>query len=207
MAVFFRYPRKLPPLSAFNLKAYRVDFSLDRLAPGVDNIRHDVYLSPTFVNTTRKIVTQLITRYAGVDKKATEQPRHVTWAKEVDGYQQLYLELMRDALNRAKGRNEVQIRYLAQAAVLKMLLEEIKTQYDHLVGRLKKAVRRSELTLHDDLAESPKLKGKLQETLQAGEEMRKKVGLEICGYWREIEEKKTVYHARSGFRKTLALFQ
>ena len=176
----------LPPLKNFPLQLYAHHFFLDRLVLGVDNIRHDVYLSPTFISTTRKIVTRLLARHAGVEK-AGEEAGQLTWAKEVESYKQLYREMMRDAVTKAKGQREVQIVFLAQAALTKMLIEEIRSQYDHLIGRIKKAVRKSELAMHGDSAEGPKLSSKLQRIAQDKDTILQQVGKEICGFWTEVE--------------------
>jgi hypothetical protein len=187
MLGIIRKGHKLPPLKNFPLQHYAHHFFLDRLVLGVDNIRHDVYLSPTFISATRKIVARLITRHAGVEKKTAEDAGKLNWVKEVESYKQLYREMMRDAVNKSKGRREVQIEYLAQAALSKMLLEEVRSQYDHLIGRIKKAVRKSELALHNDSAEGPKLSSKLQRIVQEKDAILQQVGKEICGFWSEVE--------------------
>ena len=188
MAGFLLKSRSIPSLSEFSLNTYKIGFSLDRLGPGVDNVRHDVFLSSTFVNATRKIVTRLLTRHAGIEKK-DHTKRRSNWAKEVDTYKQLYKELMSNAVNQAKGRRERQIEYLAQAALIKMLLEETRTQFDDLIGRIKKTVRNVDLAEHNDLAASPRLKGELQSILQNRESILLRVGQEICSYWAEVEQK------------------
>lgn len=188
MVAFFGYSSKLPPLSQLSLESYHHDFSLEHLVPGVDNYRYDVFLSPTFVSATQKMAAKLVARHAGVEKRSGDAKRE-SWVKEVARYQRLYQDIMEDAVNRAKGERDVQVAYLAQAALYKMLLEETRSQFDHLVGLMKKAVRQSELATHNDLAESPKLKGKLQGVVQDRDAIQRKAGLEICGYWAEIESK------------------
>jgi class 3 adenylate cyclase len=182
---------KLPPLKNFPLRHYVHNFYLDRLVLGVDNIRCDVYLSPTFIGATRKIVTSLVTRHAGVEKTAADAGK-LNWVKEVESYKQLYREMMRDAVNKSKGRREVQIVYLAQAASSKMLLEEIRSQFDNLIGRIKKAVRKSELAVHNDSAEGPKLSSKLQRIIQEKDAILQQVGKEICAFWSEVELKEVL---------------
>ena len=149
MLKFFSKEINLPPLRSFCLKKYLINFSLERLRPGVDNIRHDVLISPIFVNANRKIVIQLVTRHAGLEKRGPNTGNG-NWIKEVDSYKQLYAEVMRDALNKAKGHREHQIECLAQTSMVKMLLKEIQSQYDLLIGRLKKSVRSSDLAAHND---------------------------------------------------------
>lgn len=203
---FLQKARKIPPLSKFPLKSYRNDFSLEQLVLGVDNIRYDVLLSPTFVKSTRKIIIRLVARHAGVEKKMTSGALKVNWAKEVDSYKQLYRDLMRDAINKAKGRREVQIEWLAQTALLKMLLEEMRMQYEHLIARLKKAVRKSELAVHNDLAEAPKLKGRLQRIQQDRDDILRKVGKEICSFWSEVERKEVLPMHEAVFGKRSPFF-
>lgn len=200
---FLKKGNKLPPLSKFPLKAYSHDFSLEHLVLGVDNIRYDVLLSPTFANATRKIVALLVARHAGVEKLGTHS-RQTNWIKEVESYKKLYLEIMRDAINKSKGQREIQIEWLAQTAVIKMLLEEIHAQYEHLIGRLKSAVRNSELAVHNDLAEAPKLKGKLQRIQQDRDLILQQVGREVCGFWAEVETKevKPMHEAVFGDRSS-----
>lgn len=188
MLKYFFQPKPLPPLDQFFLKEYTVSFSLERLIPGVDNIRSDVLISPIFASATRKLVAQLVARHAGVEKRGADAPP-VSFIKEVGSYKQLYKEVMVDAVNKAKARHEPQIEYLAQAAVIQMLLEEIRLQYDHLVGGMKKTVRKTDLTMHNDWSEAPKLKDKLQLVMQDREAILQRVGLEICGYWAEVERK------------------
>ncbi len=188
MIKHFFQPKPLPPLDDFSLKDYSVSFSLERLIPGVDNIRSDVLISPIFTSATRKLVAQLVARHAGVEKRGADTPS-VSFIKEVGSYKQLYKEVMVDAVNKAKARHEPQIEYLAQASVIKMLLEEIRLQYDHLVGSMKKTVRKTDLTVHNDWTEAPKLKDKLQLVMQDRETILQRVGLEICSYWAEAERK------------------
>ena len=54
MLNIFTLSAKPPRLKSLPLKPYLVDFSLDRLVFGVDNIRFDVYISPRFCNVLEK---------------------------------------------------------------------------------------------------------------------------------------------------------
>ncbi len=50
MLNFFSSFSKLPSLKNLPLKSYLIDYSLDRLAFGVDNIHFDVHISPQLRN-------------------------------------------------------------------------------------------------------------------------------------------------------------
>ena len=203
---FFRNFSSLPPLSEFSLQSYTHDFSLDRLVPGVDNIRYDVCISQTFISATEKIVEQLVIRHAGLEKRMAE-PKQVNWIKQIDRYKQLYQELLEDAINKAKGDRETQVEYLAQTALFKLLLEEVRSQFERLIRRLKKTVRKSELAVHNDLAESPKLKGKLQRLLQDRDAILKRVGMEILAFWAEVENKEVKPMHEAVFGKRASFFE
>lgn len=202
MLGIFGHTHKLPPLSFFNLKSYDVTLSLDRLNLGVDNVRHDVYLSPTFTNHTRKLVALLLDQYAGTGDAGSIGKKKLNWAKENEKFKQLYRELMRDVLNKAKGHSEIQVVHLAQMAVLKMLIQEIRAQFELLIGRVKKAVRKTDLRPFGELEEKHKHQGALQLVLQDRDDIKRKVGLEICALWAEAEKKEvqTMYEAVFGRR-------
>lgn len=189
MIGFFQNFFKLPPLSVFPLKSYTVSFSLDRLAPGVDNIRYDVLMSPAFINATRKIVYRLMSRHVEVEKKGLELLSG-EWPMEIDNYKLLYKELMLDAINKAKVNRQISIVSLAQTAVLKILLEEIRTQYDTLIGQLKKNVHIADLAIYDYNygEESHRFRGNLRKIRLDRAIIEQKVGKEICGFWAEIEQ-------------------
>lgn len=205
---FFRKSHNLPPLSEFSLYKYTHDFSLDRLVLGVDNIRYDVNISQVFVTATKKIVEQLIVRHAGLEKRMTAtKHKEVSWIKQVDRYKQLYEDLLEEAVNKAKGDGEIQEEYLAQTALFKLLIEQVNAQFERLIGRLKKSVRKSELATHNDLAESPKLKGKLQNLLQDRDTILKQVGMEILGFWAEVEKKQVRPMHEAVFGKRATFFE
>ncbi|MBC2744215.1 MAG: hypothetical protein HGJ93_14525 [Desulfosarcina sp.] len=75
---FFKYQPRLPGLKDFPMESYATDFSLDRLVLGVDNIRCDVRLSPTFCNATAKLAALLIEREAGIWTDSEKKRLNVT---------------------------------------------------------------------------------------------------------------------------------
>ena len=53
--------------SQFQLIQYHPDLQLEGLATGVDNLRHDVCLSPRFCDIARTHITRLLARHGGVE--------------------------------------------------------------------------------------------------------------------------------------------
>ena len=50
-----------------SLTGYVPNLELTGLLPGIDNVRHDVFLSPTFIDVARQHVHRLIARYGNVE--------------------------------------------------------------------------------------------------------------------------------------------
>src|SRR5271169_3670068 len=83
------------------LKSYRVTLPLESLAIGVDNIHHDVFLSPKFVQVARDYLFDLIrqntssTYLAGIELRSTKPMDSTTFRK-------MLAEVMQSSLTQAK---------------------------------------------------------------------------------------------------------
>lgn len=135
----------LANLGDTKLSLYGLNFSLDRLSLGVDNIRYDVYLSPAFHTAVTRFIPQLIARHFKAEA-AFPVEDGPAWTESRKEFKRLYLQMMVEAVNRAKLRSEPQIDYLAQVAVLKLLREELRSQFDAMSGRVKKLLHKYGLT-------------------------------------------------------------
>ena len=62
-------------LPASNLKSYTAELPLGSLAVGVDNIHHDVYLSPAWCEQTRTYLLELIRQTANLTYAVQKEPR------------------------------------------------------------------------------------------------------------------------------------
>jgi len=185
MLDLFRYHPRLPGLDNFPIASYSINFSLDRLTVGVDNIRCDVRLSPAFCKATAVLAALFIERETGVWTDS-EKNQMAALADAQEKYRQLYSQIMSDAINKAKVAKEVQIDYLAQIAILSLLHDEIRKQYDRLIAHCKSAIRRSDLARLDDHEEVLNLKENLAHVLHNKESVQLCVGIEICGLIKEI---------------------
>ncbi|MGA6925456.1 MAG: hypothetical protein WBY88_07220, partial [Desulfosarcina sp.] len=187
MLDFLKFQPRLPGLQHFSMESYSTDFSLDRLVLGVDNIRCDVRLSPTFCNATARLTALLIERETGIWTRA-EKKQLQALTREQENFLQLYGQIMGDAVNKARLAKEMQVDFLAQIAVLSMVHNEIRKQYDVLIGHCKNAIRRSDLARHEDQLPALKLKENLAHVLQRREVVQQAVGLEMCGYFKDVRD-------------------
>ena len=121
--------------------------SLESLQVGVDNLRHDVHLSPRFVEQTRLNLARLLARHGDVEglvaAEAAQRPgSHFTGWKpgqksqpEPADLKSLLTELHVVALNRAKAEGNQVLDLLARTAILKFLRVEIHSQFAQILER------------------------------------------------------------------------
>jgi hypothetical protein len=141
-----------------SLASYEPSLVLEDLVPGIDNVRHDVFLSPKFVDAARLHIFKLIAKHGNVEDLATEESpdrrlrarmaqRQVLRQPDTNRpfdqaeFKHLLADLHVVALNRAKAENNVSLDFLFRLAVLKFQRAELVNQYGIVLercrGRLK----------------------------------------------------------------------
>ena len=122
------------------LKRYNTTIPMGSLAIGVDNIHHDVFLSPRFVQAAREYLFDLIRQHtkgtyvAGTELRAVKGPDHTTFRK-------LLTEFMQSAVTQAKYHKNIEIDLLFRLALLKFLTFEVSSQFANLVHEGKEWIR------------------------------------------------------------------
>src|SRR5229473_8212279 len=122
------------------LKSYNVTIPMGSLAIGVDNIHHDVFLSPKFVQGAREYLFDLIRQYTsstylpGIELRATRGPDSTAFRK-------LLSEVLQSALTQAKYHKNIEIDLLFRLSLLKFLTFEIGNQFANLILEGKEWVR------------------------------------------------------------------
>ena len=124
--------------------------ALEGLAVGVDNLRHDVALSPALVEGARAQVMRLIVRHGELEgllaaetpqrnqapawmRSASHSPARVPGEKS--DLKMLLAELHLASLNRAKKEENISIDLLARLAVTKFLRAEMHQQFAQVLER------------------------------------------------------------------------
>jgi hypothetical protein len=118
----------LPP----QLSSYTPKLSLNDLQLGVDNLRHDVHLSPRFVEQARLQIARLIVRHGdmktvGRREDGADRRQPLRWiaghgevpAKTMGRSSALLADLHVSVLNRAKAAENLSVDMLARAAIVK----------------------------------------------------------------------------------------
>jgi len=83
------------------LQGYNVSIPMGTLAIGVDNIHHDVFLSPKFVQAARDYLLELIRQHTSSAHSLGMEPRPARGPDSV-AFRKLLSELLQSALTRAK---------------------------------------------------------------------------------------------------------
>jgi len=125
-------------------------FALEGLVTGIDNVRHDVFLSPKFVEVARQYIFKLIAKHGNVEELATEDRPAIRppvrpngHARQSDSaeFKRLLTELHLASLNRAKSENNVSLDLLFRLAVLKFQRAELLNQYGQVLERCRTRIK------------------------------------------------------------------
>ncbi len=136
--------------AAPNLSASTPLISLEGLCLGVDNLRHDVFLSPRFAEVARAHIARMIVRHGELEGLlAAEAPptsQGPSWMRSQAGktsrpkndpgdWKALLTELQVGSVNRAKKDFKLAVDVLARLAVTKFLRNEMNHQFAQVVER------------------------------------------------------------------------
>ena len=123
------------------LTSYNVTIPMASLAIGVDNIHHDVFLSPKFVQAARDYLFDVIrqntssTYLPGIELRTSRGP-------DGGGFRKLLSELLQSSLTQAKYHKNIEIDLLFRLGLLKFLTFEIGNQFAILVLEGKEWIRK-----------------------------------------------------------------
>lgn len=102
------------------------------LIPGVDNLRHDVQLSPTFVSFARVYILELFVKHSTAVQLLEHRVSPPT-PQERNELKELVQEVLLAALSRAKAEANQEVDLLANVALFKYLGWEVQQQYAHVL--------------------------------------------------------------------------
>jgi hypothetical protein len=187
------------------LISYSPTLSLETLRLGIDNVRHDVWLSPEFTKVAGAHIAKLIAKYGNieslvVDESASSKSMFSKFvpgaAKKSPELKPLLLELHKAALNRAKAEGNPVIDLLARASVIKFLRGELNAQYAKALERC-----RATLKSYEGVRQQKALE--YRETVASFQIAKKRIlrraGQELFSVLREIERENLSSMRRSLF--------
>lgn len=133
------------------LSSYEPSLVLEGLITGIDNIRHDVFLSPKFTAAAQLHTFKLIAKHGNVEDLAVEEQRgsrlgsmpgrardlQAAGVRPFDPaeFKKLFTELHLTVLSQAKVQNSLAMDLLFRLAVLKLQRTELTNQYGKVLER------------------------------------------------------------------------
>jgi len=203
----FRLGHQADQIVPPRLARYVPSLSLQGLQVGVDNLRHDVYLSPKFVEQARQHITRLLIRHGSLEgpldaaTPATTKNQFIQ-AKfgmkpqpEPADLKTVLTELHVGALNSAKAEENPVLDLLARAAIIKFLRLELNTQFAQVLERCRMTLKGYEGFRHQKALEYRERVAAFQ---VAKKTILRKTGEELFRTLREIE-KETLARTRRSF--------
>jgi hypothetical protein len=193
------------------LTGYTPSLSLEGLQLGVDNLRHDVYLSPKFVVQTRSQISRLIVRHGDVEGLlATEAPQPRQGSHFIGSnvgpkadakpgasdLKPLLAEIHSAALNRAKAEGNPFLDVLARVAIIKFLRIELGLQFAQILERCRMTLKSYEGVRQQKALEYRERVAVFQ---VAKKVILRKTGQELFRTLREIEKETLARTRRSLF--------
>jgi class 3 adenylate cyclase len=188
------------------LVSYTPALSLETLQLGIDNVRHDVWLSPEFTKVAGHHIAKLIAKYGNIESIAQAEPAVSSksmFAKFVPGaakktadLKPFLLELHKAALNRAKAENSPLIDLLARASIIKFFRVELSAQYAKALERCRTTLKGYEGVRQQKALEYRETVASFQ---IAKKRILRQVGQELFRILREIEREALANMRRSLF--------
>jgi len=206
-----------------SLSSYTPSLTLSGLQLGVDNIRHDVWLSPRMCEVARFHIGKLVAKHGQVEDMVAEDPLTAPPAArpskligappgagkgpprppDAGDFKRMLGDLHIAALNRAKAEEKVSVDLLARLAVLKFLRNEILAQYAQVLEKCRARLKGFESLRHV----SPK-QLEMRERFwrfQVGKKaVLRRVGQELFATLREIDKETLARMRRSLFGEEAA---
>jgi hypothetical protein len=187
-----------PPLPP-KLASYVPYLILEGLQVGIDNLRHDVHLSPKFVEQMRLHISRLVVVHGNVGGLLAAEDTELSSGKFVGGVRPakekaksepselkpLLTALQVASLNRAKISKNLTVDVLGRLAILKFLRTELNAQFGQILERCRMTLKNYEGVRHSKGHEYRETVATFQVAKRV---ILRKAGLELFHTLREIEK-------------------
>jgi hypothetical protein len=197
------------------LAPYTPHLVLENLLPGVDNVRHDVFLSSKLTQHARSHLARLIAKAGNVEdmvveasvSTASDRPPSVMRpqaapSRPADAPQDLktfIAELQTAALNRAKAEGNVSIDLLCRLAVIKFFRLELAAQYANVLERCRAKLKSYESLRHGHQAKAMEYRERVGGFQMAKKPVLRKLGQDLLALLTDVEKRTLARMRRSLF--------
>ena len=212
MALFRERINTVECARQLSLVAYTPALVLEGLLPGVDNVRHDVFLSPKFTLQARSHIARLIAKYGSVEDLVIEartagfdrppsvvRPQAKPQRPELSDFKSLVVELQTTSLNYAKTENNISVDLLYRLALIKFLRLELGMQFASVLERCRVKLRSADGPRQANQPRTIELRERVAAFQLAKKIVLRKVGQELFDTLREVEKETIARMRRSLF--------
>ena len=190
--------------SGIGLKSYNVTLPMGTLAIGVDNIHHDVFLSPKFVQAARDYLFDLIRQHTNSQQSHGMEPRPTRGLDSV-AFRKLLSELLQSSLTQAKYHKNIEIDLLFRLSLLKFLASEIANQFANIIQEGKEWVRqRGEHFERSQQAHV--IKARLSELQASRRSVVRRMGQQVAQILADVEDNTIAKTRRALFGEDFATY-
>jgi hypothetical protein len=197
------------------LSSYAPSVQLDGLVRGIDNIRHDVALSPRFTDIARQHIFRLIVKYGQVEPLVEEalpvgrapswmaRPAragsHASRAAESSDFKRALLDLHVAALNRAKADNNISVDLLARLAAMKFQRNEMVLQFAQALERCRAKLKSYDGPRQGFAPKAVEMRERFAQFQISKKPLLRRAGQDLFSTIREIEKESLSRMRRSLF--------
>src|SRR5215831_18806533 len=204
-----------------SLTSYAPVLVLENLVTGIDNVRHDVFLSPKFCDAGRQQIFKLIAKHGNVEElvapdtplvlthedghslmRRQQHPAHKP-AEPVD-FKRTLAELHMAALNRAKAENNVCLDLLFYLASLKFQRTELLNQYNMVLERCRARVKQYEGPRQSGTARTLEVRDRFMRFQITKKAVLRRTGQDLFTILRDVEREALAKTRRSLFGEDAA---
>jgi hypothetical protein len=202
---FFERVNVADHVKQLTLATYTPQIKLEGLVTGVDNVRHDVYLSPKFVENARAHVVKLIAKYGNVEDliqpESLASAGHNTapaWSRPKDDraktkpadpaaeFKKTLADLQLASLHQAKADGNICRDVLCRLAVIKFLRNELSAQFVQVIERCRARLREYEGPRSNERGIA--LRDRFLKLQVSKKIVQRKAGQELFATLREVEK-------------------
>ena len=127
--------------------------NFEQFTKGIDNVHIDVHLSPHFMDLTVHLIADLLGERSSTKRRFSDKPSNAI-AKQLNIFNASYVNMLTEAIHRAKEGKRIDQIQLFQTAVVKFILDTVQIQSEQLLENLRKT--RSKAT-HKNLQVSERI--------------------------------------------------
>jgi hypothetical protein len=201
-----------------NLLSYAPFIALENLVPGIDNVRHDVFLSPKFTELARQYIFKLIAKHGSVEALVDDAtfkasapirpsgrilgapgPQSPVRTSDQGEFKRILTELHIASLNRAKSENNVTLDLLFRLAILKFQRFELTHQYSQVLDRSRAKVKTLEGPRQAHPARALELRDRFARFQINKKAVLRRAGQDLFAIAREVEKESLNKTRRSLF--------